>query len=35
MSDPVNLDPDDIDGDPVQALWRMESDLRTSGGTLA
>jgi hypothetical protein len=21
MSDPVNLDPDELDGDPEQALW--------------
>jgi hypothetical protein len=27
MSDPVT---DDLDGDPVKALWRMVGDLRPS-----
>lgn len=28
MSEPVSLDPDDLDGDSVQALWRMEDEGR-------
>jgi hypothetical protein len=24
MSDPVNLDPDELDGYPVRALWLLE-----------
>jgi len=29
MSDPVTLDPDDLDGDPALALWSMENEART------
>jgi hypothetical protein len=28
MSDPVNLDPDELDGDPEQALWWMDNEAR-------
>jgi len=30
VSDPVTLDQDGLDGDPVQALWRIENETRST-----